>query len=337
MKLIIQIPCFNEAKTLSIALAELPRQLPGIDELELLVIDDGSQDETVLVARQCGVHHVVGFRQNQGLARAFMLGINACLERGADIIVNTDADNQYNAGDIPALIQPILEHRADLVIGARPITEIAHFSPIKKLLQLFGSYVVRRVSGTNVLDAPSGFRAISRDAALSLNVFNDYTYTLETLIQAGQKGMRVVSTPVRVNGDLRPSRLVKSISSYVKRSILTIFRIFIVYQPLKFFVMLGSVPFVAGVALGVRFLVSYFQDGGDGHIQSLILAAVLLLMGFLTYLLAIIADLLSVNRRLLEEIQRHQRTRLVEQAGRGELPRFSPASIGRQVRSVPPT
>jgi glycosyltransferase involved in cell wall biosynthesis len=336
MKLIIQIPCFNEAKTLSIALAELPRQLPGIDELELLVIDDGSQDETVLVARQCGVHHVVGFRQNQGLARAFMLGIHACLERGADIIVNTDADNQYNAGDIPALIQPILEHRADLVIGARPITEIAHFSPIKKLLQLFGSYVVRRVSGTNVLDAPSGFRAISRDAALSLNVFNDYTYTLETLIQAGQKGMRVVSTPVRVNGDLRPSRLVKSISSYVKRSILTIFRIFIVYQPLKFFVMLGSVPFVAGLALGVRFLVSYIQDGGDGHIQSLILAAVLLLMGFLTYLLAIIADLLSVNRRLLEEIQRHQRTRLVEQAGRGELPRFSPQSIGRQVQSVPP-
>ncbi len=336
MKLIIQIPCFNEAKTLSIALAELPKQLPGIDELELLVIDDGSQDETVLVARQCGVHHVVGFRQNQGLARAFMLGINACLERGADIIVNTDADNQYNAADIPALIQPILEHRADLVIGARPITQIAHFSPIKKLLQLFGSYVVRRVSGTNVLDAPSGSCAISRDAALSLNVFNDYTYTLETLIQAGQKGMRVVSTPVRANGDLRPSRLVKSILSYVKRSILTIFRIFIVYQPLKFFLMLGSVPFFVGLALGVRFLVSYFQDGGDGHIQSLILAAVLLLMGSLTYLLAIIADLLSVNRRLLEEIQRHQRSRLVEVAGRGEVPRFSPPSIGREVRSVPP-
>ncbi|MDQ2643824.1 MAG: glycosyltransferase family 2 protein [Myxococcota bacterium] len=336
MKLIIQIPCFNEAKTLSIALGELPKQLPGIDELELLVIDDGSQDDTVHVAREWGVHHVVGFRQNQGLARAFMLGINACLERGADIIVNTDADNQYNAGDIPALIQPILEHRADLVIGARPITEIAHFSPIKKLLQLFGSYVVRRVSGTNVLDAPSGFRAISRDAALTLNVFNDYTYTLETLIQAGQKGMRVVSTPVRVNGDLRPSRLVKSIPSYVKRSILTIFRIFIVYQPLKFFLMLGSVPFLAGLALGVRFLISFFQDGGDGHIQSLILAAVLLLMGFLTYLLAIIADLLSVNRRLLEDIQRHQRTRLVEVAGRGEVPKFSPPSMGRQVHSVPP-
>ncbi len=336
MKLIIQIPCFNEAKTLAIALAELPKQLPGIDELELLVIDDGSQDDTVRVARECGVHHVVGFRQNQGLARAFMLGINACLERGADIIVNTDADNQYNAGDIPALIQPILEHRADLVIGARPITQIAHFSPIKKLLQLFGSYVVRRVSGTNVLDAPSGFRAISRDAALTLNVFNDYTYTLETLIQAGQKGMRVVSTPVRVNGDLRPSRLVKSIPSYVKRSILTIFRIFIVYQPLKFFLMLGSVPFVAGLALGVRFLISFFRDGGDGHIQSLILAAVLLLMGFLTYLLAIIADLLSVNRRMLEEIQRHQRTRLVALAGRGEVPKFSPPSMGRHVQSVPP-
>jgi len=336
MKLIIQIPCFNEANTLEIALAELPKQVPGIDEVELLVIDDGSQDDTAFVARRFGVHHVVGFRQNQGLARAFMLGIHACLERGADIIVNTDADNQYNAADIPALIQPILEHRADLVIGARPITQIAHFSPVKKLLQLFGSYVVRRVSGTNVLDAPSGFRAISRDAALSLNVFNDYTYTLETLIQAGQKGMRVVSVPIRVNGDLRPSRLVKSIPSYVKRSILTIFRIFIVYQPLKFFLMLGSVPFLAGVAIGVRFLVEYFRDGGDGHIQSLILAAVLLLMGFLTYLLAIIADLLSVNRRLLEEIQRHQRARLVETAGKGEVPRFSPPSIARQVSSVPP-
>lgn len=336
MKLIIQIPCFNEASSLPVALAELPKQIPGVDEVEWLVIDDGSEDETALVARRLGVQHVVGFRRNQGLARAFMLGIQACLERGADVIVNTDADNQYNAADIPALIQPILERRADLVIGARPIAEIQHFSPIKKLLQRFGSYVVRRVSGTDVMDAPSGFRAISRDAALALNVFNDYTYTLETLIQAGQKGMRVVSVPVRVNGDLRPSRLVKSIPSYVKRSILTIFRIFIVYQPLKFFVMVGTLPFLTGLALGVRFLVQFARGEGEGHIQSLILAAVLLLMGFLTYLSAILADLLSVNRRLLEELQRHHRSRLVELLPRESARPAALASVMREVRSIPP-
>jgi glycosyltransferase involved in cell wall biosynthesis len=336
MKLIIQIPCFNEAQSLPIALAELPRHLPGVAEIEWLVIDDGSEDDTVAVARRLGVQHVVGFRRNQGLARAFMLGIHACLERGADVIVNTDADNQYNAADIPALIQPILDRRADLVIGARPITEIEHFSPAKKLLQRFGSYVVRRVSGTDVLDAPSGFRAISREAALSLNVFNDYTYTLETLIQAGQKGMRVLSVPVRVNGDLRPSRLVKSIPSYVKRSILTIFRIFIVYQPLKFFVMAGAVPFTIGVALGIRFLVLFAQGEGDGHVQSLILAAVLLLMGFLTFLMAILADLLSVNRRLLEELQRNQRARLVEPVPRERARASALPSVIREVRSIPP-
>ena len=336
MKLIIQIPCFNEAASLPIALAELPRHLPGVTEIEWLVIDDGSEDDTVAVARRLGVHHVVGFRRNQGLARAFMLGIHACLERGADVIVNTDADNQYCAADIPALIQPILDRRADLVIGARPISEIEHFSPVKKLLQRFGSYVVRRVSGTDVLDAPSGFRAISREAALSLNVFNDYTYTLETLIQAGQKGMRVVSVSVRVNGDLRPSRLVKSIPSYVKRSILTIFRIFIVYQPLKFFVMAGAVPFLLGVALGIRFMVQFAQGEGDGHVQSLILAAVLLLMGFLTFLMAVLADLLSVNRRLLEELQRNQRARLVEILPRENVRGPALPSVIREVRSIPP-
>jgi glycosyltransferase involved in cell wall biosynthesis len=303
MKLIIQIPCFNEAATLPIALAELPRYLPGVDEVELLVIDDGSSDDTAAVARQNGVHHVVGFRRNLGLARAFMLGIHACLERGADVIVNTDADNQYNAADIPALIQPILERRADLVIGARPITEIAHFSPIKKLLQRFGSYVVRRVSGTDVLDAPSGFRAISRDAAFSLNVFNDYTYTLETLILAGQKGMRVISVPGRVNGDLRPSRLVRSISSYVKRSILTIFRIFIVYQPLKFFDTVGSIPFAAGLALGIRFLVRFLQGEGGGHIQSLILAAIAIVVGAQILTFGMLGSLVRANRLLLQDIR----------------------------------
>jgi glycosyltransferase involved in cell wall biosynthesis len=312
MKLIIQIPCFNEAQTLHIALADLPKQIRGIDSIEVLVIDDGSRDETVEVARRCGVQHVVGFRTNQGLARAFMLGIHACLERGADIIVNTDADNQYCAEDIEKLVRPVLDGRADLVIGARPIFEVAHFSPVKKLLQHLGSWVVRRLSGTSVADAPSGFRAISREAALALNVFNGYTYTLETIIQAGQKGLSVMSVPIRVNGDLRPSRLVRSMSNYVKRSILTIFRIFIVYQPLKFFVTIGIIPTLAGLAIGARFLVYFVTGRSDGHIQSLILAAVLLISGFLTFLLAVLADLLSVNRRLLEDLQQHERTRLLQ-------------------------
>ena len=311
MKLIIQIPCLNEAETLPVVLADLPKQIAGIDRIEVLIIDDGSSDDTVAVARRLGVDHVVGFRKNQGLARAFMLGIHGCLERGADIIVNTDADNQYVAADIPKLVQPILEGRADLVIGARPIGDIQHFSPIKKLLQRFGSWVVRGVSGTDVADAPSGFRAFSRDAALALNVFSNYTYTLETVIQAGQKNMQLLSVPIRVNGDLRPSRLVKSVTSYVKRSILTIFRIFIIYRPLRFFVSVGLIPFVLGVILGVRFLVFLLTGDGGGHIQSLILAAVLLVLGFLTFLLAILADLLSVNRRLLEELQRHERSRLL--------------------------
>ncbi len=309
MKLIIQIPCLNEAATLPIALADLPKQIPGIDVIEVLIIDDGSRDDTVEVARKHGVHHVVGFRSNQGLARAFMLGIQACLERGADIIVNTDADNQYNGADIEALVRPILEDRADLVIGARPIQNIKHFSPVKKLLQRLGSWVVRRVSNTDVADAPSGFRAMSRDVGLVLNVFSDYTYTLETIIQAGQKNLRVASVPIRVNGDLRPSRLVRSISSYVRRSVLTMLRIFIVYRPLRFFLTMSVAPFAIGIAIGVRFLFQYFRGDGDGHVQSLILAAVMLLVAFQTVLLAILADLQSVNRRLLEDLQQKERER----------------------------
>jgi glycosyltransferase involved in cell wall biosynthesis len=309
MKLIIQIPCLNEAATLPIALADLPKQIPGIDTIEVLIIDDGSRDDTVAVARAHGVHHVVGFRSNHGLARAFMLGIQSGLERGADIIVNTDADNQYCGADIAKLVQPILEDRADLVIGARPIDQIQHFSVIKKVLQRLGSWVVRRVSNTDVADAPSGFRAMSRDVALVLNVFSDYTYTLETIIQAGQKNLRVSSVPVRVNGDLRPSRLVRSISSYVRRSVLTMLRIFIVYRPLRFFLTASMLPALAGLALGGRFLVYFVQGGGTGHIQSLILAAVLLLVAFQTALLAILADLQSVNRRLLEDLQQRERAR----------------------------
>jgi len=229
LKLIIQIPCYNEADTLAIALAALPREVPGFDAVEWLIIDDGSTDDTVAVARANGVDHVIRHTRNQGLARGFMTGLDACLRLGADVIVNTDADNQYNADDIPALTKPILEHRADIVVGARPIETIKHFSPVKKMLQKLGSWVVRLASKTDIPDAPSGFRAMSRAAAQRLMVFNDYTYTLETIIQAGQKNMAITSVPIRINGDLRPSRLVKSIPSYIKRSIVTIIRIFIIY------------------------------------------------------------------------------------------------------------
>jgi len=303
MKLIIQIPCYNEAGTLAIALACLPREVPGFDKVEWLIIDDGSEDDTVKVARENGVDHIVQHNRNQGLARGFMTGLDACLRLGADVIVNTDADNQYHAGDIPALVVPILERRADIVVGARPIESIEHFSPVKKLLQKFGSWVVRVASNTSVPDAPSGFRAMSRQAAQQLMVFNDYTYTLETIIQAGQKNMAIVSVPVRVNGDLRPSRLVKSIASYVKRSIVTIVRIFIIYRPFRFFGAIGAVLFGAGVLIGLRFLVFYFQDEGDGYIQSLILAALLMGMGFQAFLAAFIADLLAANRKLLENVR----------------------------------
>jgi len=309
MKLIIQIPCLNEAETLAIALADLPKAIPGVDEIETLIIDDGCTDDTVAVALRHGVQHVVGFRHNQGLAKAFMLGIEACLERGADIIVNTDADNQYNAGDIEKLVRPILEARADLVIGARPIADIQHFSVLKKALQKIGSWVVRRVSNTDVADAPSGFRAMSKEVAMVLNVFSDYTYTLETIIQAGQRNLRISSVPIRVNGELRPSRLVRSIVSYVRRSIFTMLRIFVVYRPLRFFMTVSTLPLTLGLALGIRFIVYFLQEQGGGHVQSLILAAVLLLVAFQTMLLAVLADLLSVNRRLLEDLQVRERER----------------------------
>lgn len=303
MKLIIQIPCFNEAQTLSVALLALPRTVPGFDVVEWLIIDDGSQDNTVEVANKYGVDHVVRHAGNKGLARAFMTGLDACLQLGADVIVNTDADNQYNADDIPALTQPILQQRAELVVGARPISTIEHFSPVKKLLQKLGSWVIRAASNTDIPDAPSGFRAMSRTAAQRLMVFNDYTYTLETIIQAGQKNMGITSIPIRVNEDLRPSRLVKSIPSYIKRSIVTIIRIFIIYRPFSFFGTIGAVLFGAGVIVGLRFLWKYLGGDGEGHVQSLILASVLLGMGFQTLLIAFVADLLAANRNLLEDIR----------------------------------
>ena len=307
MKLIIQIPCLNEAKTLGIALAELPRSVPGIDKVEILIVDDGSTDDTVAVARAAGVDHIVRHPANFGLARAFMTGLDASLKLGADIIVNTDADNQYCAADIPALVAPILEGRAEYVIGTRPIAWIEHFSPVKKFLQKLGSYVVRRISGTQVEDAPSGFRALSRDAAMRMNVFNRYTYTLETIIQAGYKNIPILCVPVRVNADLRPSRLVKSVPRYIQRSIFTMIRIFVVYRPFKFFFSIGTVFFLVGFLLGCRFFWHWLAGGGRGMTQSLILAAVLMLMGTVFSMMAFIADLLSVNRQLLEDIQYRQR------------------------------
>lgn len=303
MKLIIQIPCLNEADTLAIALKDLPRQVPGFNKVEWLIIDDGSTDDTVRVALENGVDHIVRHTRNQGLARGFMTGLDACLHLGADVIVNTDADNQYNAADIPALTAPIVAGAADIVVGARPIEAIEHFSLAKKMLQRLGSWVVRVASNTEIPDAPSGFRGISRTAAQRLMVFNDYTYTLETIIQAGQKNMAITSVPVRVNGDLRPSRLVKSIPSYIKRSIFTIIRIFIVYQPFKFFVSIGTIIFSLGFLIGLRFLWKYYSGDGDGHIQSLILSGILLGMGFQTFLVAFLADLMAANRKLVEEIR----------------------------------
>lgn len=303
-KLIIQIPCYNEADTLPVALTELPRQIEGFEMVEWLIIDDGSTDATADVARQHGVHHIVRLPKNQGLARAFSAGLDACLQLGADVIVNTDADNQYNAQDIPLLVQPILEGKAEIVVGARPIQEIAHFSPMKKLLQRLGSWAVRVASQTDIPDAPSGFRAMSREAAMRLNVFNAYTYTLETIIQAGQKNMAITSAPVRVNQDLRPSRLLKSIPSYLQRSLVTIVRIFVVYKPFRFFMTIGLALFGAGFLLGLRFLYYFFILGqGMGRVQSLILASILLSIGFQTMLVAFLADLQAVNRRLTEDLQ----------------------------------
>lgn len=303
MKLIIQIPCYNEADTLPITLKALPRSMKGFDSVEWLIINDGSTDNTVEVAKANGVDHIVSFTKNQGLARAFIAGLDACIKLGADVIVNTDADNQYNSADIPLLLEPILNGKAEIVVGERPISEIRHFSLVKKLLQKLGSLVVRLTSKTSIPDAPSGFRAISREAAMRLNVFNDYTYTLEMIIQAGQKNMAIVSVPIRTNENLRPSRLVTSIPRYIKRSIVTIVRIFVVYKPFRFFMTIGLLLITSGLLISLRFLYYFLTTGGEGHVQSLILASILLGIGFQTVLVAFLADLQAVNRRLMEDIQ----------------------------------
>lgn len=303
MKLIIQIPCLNEEETLPIALAALPREVPGFDTVEWLIIDDGSTDRTVEVARENGVDHVLSLPYNQGLAKAFPAGIAECARLGADVIVNTDADNQYDASFIPALTKPIVDNEADMVIGARPINNIEHFSPIKKMLQNLGSAAVRWASSTDVKDAPSGFRAMRLPDALQLNVYNNYTYTIETIIQAGHRGFRIKNVDIGVNGDLRPSRLVRSIPSYVRRNMLTILRFFVIYKPLRFFFMMSIFPLLTAVLLFGRFGLYYALGDGSGKIQSLIFAGAMLVFGVLLIAIGIIGDIIAINRRILETLR----------------------------------
>ncbi len=307
MKLIIQIPCYNEAETLEIALNALPKHIEGIDTIEYLIINDGSKDNTVEVARNWGVNYVVNFRRNKGLAMGFMAGLDACLRNGADIIVNTDADNQYNADDIEKLVRPILEGKSDIVIGERPIDQTEHFSPLKKKLQHLGSWVVRKASKSDIPDAPSGFRALSREAAMHMNVINEYTYTLETIVQAGRTKIAMDSVPIRTNEELRPSRLFSSMSSYVKKSMLTIIRAYAMYKPLMFFSVIGGIIFAVGIAIGIRYLVFLAMGAGGGHIQSLILAAILLMIGFQTFVIGLLGDVIAANRKMLEDVQYHVR------------------------------
>lgn len=307
MKLIIQIPCYNEAQTLEVALNDLPRKLDGIDTIEYLIINDGSADNTVEVAKKWGVHHIVNFKQNKGLAKGFMAGLDGCLRNGADIIVNTDADNQYCAEDIETLIRPILTGEADMVIGARPIDETEHFSFIKKKLQHLGSWAVRRASNTDIPDAPSGFRALSREAAMRINVVNDYTYTLETIVQAGREKIPITSVPIRTNAELRPSRLFHSIWGYVKKSMITILRAYMMYKPLKSFSFLAVPPVAIGLLIGFRFLYYIAIGRPGGHVQSLILACTLIIMGFLTFMIGLVADVIAANRKLLQDTQYHVR------------------------------
>lgn len=303
VKLIIQIPCYNEQTTLPVTLAQLPREIEDVDIVEWLIIDDGCTDNTVEIAREYGVDHIVSHKKNLGLAMAFKTGLKACLEQHADIIVNTDADNQYDIEDLPKIIKPILEKKAEIVIGARPISDIEHFSPLKKFLQKLGSAFIRHMSQTDIPDAPSGFRAFSRDAAMKLNVFSEFTYTLETIIQAGQKNMAITWVPVKVNRQLRQSRLISSIPRYITTSIITSFRIWIIYRPLKAFFIGGGFIFLIGFLIGFRFLMYYISGQGGGHVQSLILAALLMTIGFQVFVIGVLSDLLAVNRKVLESIE----------------------------------
>lgn len=301
-KLIIQIPCLNEASTLPATVADLPRAVPGIDVVELLVVDDGSRDNTAEVARACGVDHIVRLRRNKGLAAAFMAGIDASLKRGADFIINTDADNQYAGREIPRLLAPLLAGEADIVIGDRNIAELQHMSWRKRQLQRLGSWVVRQVSNTNVPDTTSGFRAYTRDAALRMTVVSEFSYTLESIIQAGKKRMAIAHVPILTNPRTRESRLFDSAFSYIKRSAATIVRIYAMYEPLKVFSYIGATIFFAGFAISLRFLYFYITGTGLGHLQSLILSAVLMIVGFQVLLIGLVSDVISGNRKLLEDL-----------------------------------
>ncbi len=301
-KLIIQIPCLDEAATLPATLADLPKAVSGIDVIETLIVDDGSRDDTVAVARAHGVHHVVRFRRHKGLAAAFAAGIDACLKHGANFIVNTDADNQYAGREIPRLLEPLLAGRADIVIGDRNIRGVAHMSWPKKLLQRFGSWAVRQVSNTEVPDTTSGFRAYTREAALRMTVVSEFSYTLESIIQAGKKRMAITHVPVTTNPRTRPSRLFSSVYDYVKHSGATIVRIYTMYEPLKVFTYIGVSIFLAGLLVAVRFLYYYLTGNGTGHLQSLVFSAVLLIVGFQVVLIGLLADVLSGTRKMLEDL-----------------------------------
>ncbi len=302
MKLIIQIPCHNEAQVISQTIRSLPTSMEGFDSIEYLVVDDGSGDGTAEMARKAGVHHLVSLPGHMGLAAAFTSGLDACVKKGADVIVNTDADNQYHAEDIRLLVQPILEGRAQIVVGDRGVATSENFSPFKRLLQRMGSWVVTQVSGMNIPDATSGFRALTREAAMRTLVLNDYSYTLETLIQAGARRMSVEYVPIRTNPQTRPSRLIRSVPHYLANSTATIVRSYTMYRPLRVFSILGGVFILFGLGLGGRFLYYYVIGQGNGHLQSVVLAAILLIVGFQIIMIGLVADLIGFNRKILEEL-----------------------------------
>jgi len=300
IKLIIQIPCFNEELTLPETIGDLPDKIEGIDSIETLIIDDGSTDRTIEVAKELGVNHIIRNTNNRGLAKSFRKGLDACLGLGADIIVNTDGDNQYAGGDIPKLVQPIVDGKAEIVIGDRQTHKIKQFSAFKKFLQKLGSRVVRQLSGTDVPDVVSGFRAISRDAALKLNIISPYSYTIEMVIQAGKKNMAIAHVPVSINPKTRESRLFKSIPSFVGRQLSSMIRMYAMYEPLRVFFYIGLIISIIGALPVIRFLYFYFTGDGSGHLQSLVLGGVLLIIGFITFMIGLVADLISFNRQLTE-------------------------------------